>query len=103
MVIACGVPLPTAPELVAIVPHLLYMGLVAGFVGVLCWNVGNKILTPLNGVLFMDVVPLTTFIVSSISGVIPEHSQIFGACVTGAALVMNNLYLRARTRKSIRA
>ncbi len=93
-------PLPTAPELIAVTPHLLYMGLIAGFVGVLCWNVGNKILTPLNGVLFMDVVPLTTFIVSSISGVIPEHSQILGACVTGAALVMNNVYLRARAKRA---
>jgi len=38
---------------IAISPHLLYMSLVAGFIGVLSWNMGNKIITPLNGVLFI--------------------------------------------------
>ena len=95
---AHAVPVPSAAALLAIVPHLLYMGLIAGFVGILCWNLGNKILTPLNGVLFMDVVPVTTFIVSSIAGVIPTRMQLAGACMTGAALVLNNLYLRRRLR-----
>jgi hypothetical protein len=60
---------------------------------------GNKILTPLNGVLFMDVVPITAFIVSAISGVLATHVQIIGACVTGSALILNNLYLRYRARR----
>ncbi len=42
----------------AIIPHLLYMSLIASFIGVLCWNIGNKITTPLNGILFTDVVPV---------------------------------------------
>jgi drug/metabolite transporter (DMT)-like permease len=92
------VPVPDPAALTAIVPHLLYMGLVDGFAGVLCWNLGNKILTPLNGVLFMDVVPITTFIVSSIAGVIPTRLQIVGAGLTGVALILNNLYLRLRAR-----
>jgi hypothetical protein len=60
---------------------------------------GNRILTPLNGVLFMDVLPVTTFAVSAISGLIPAHMQIAGACMTGAALIINNLYLRQRTQR----
>ena len=94
------VAVPERSQMLAIVPHLLYMGLIAGFVAVLCWNVGNRILTPMNGVLFMDVVPITTFVVSSLAGVVPERTQIMGACVTGAALVMNNFYLRTRARNS---
>jgi drug/metabolite transporter (DMT)-like permease len=90
------VPVPTASALRAIAPHLLYMGPVAGFVAILFWNMGNRILTPLNGVLFMDVLPVTTFIVSSLTGVIPGKVQIVGACMTGAALIFNNLYLRRR-------
>jgi drug/metabolite transporter (DMT)-like permease len=58
------VPLPNASDLIAIVPHLFYMSLIASFIGVLCWNFGSKILTPMNSVLFMDVVPITAFIVS---------------------------------------
>jgi drug/metabolite transporter (DMT)-like permease len=96
------VPVPDLAAITAIVPHLLYMGLVAGFAGVLCWNLGNKILTPLNGVLFMDVVPITTFIVSSIAGVIPTRLQIVGAGLTGTALILNNLYLRLRAQRPLR-
>lgn len=97
------VALPGAAALAGIVPHLIYMGLGAGFVGILCWNLGNRILTPLNGVLFMDVVPLTTFIVSALAGVIATPMQIAGACLTGAALILNNPYLRHRARRMAQA
>jgi drug/metabolite transporter (DMT)-like permease len=90
------VAVPSLQALTTIVPHLVYMSLVAGFVGVLCWNIGNKILTPLNGVLFMDVVPLTAFIISSLQGVVPVSAQLLGAGFTALALILNNLYLRAR-------
>lgn len=92
------VRVPRVADIAAVTPHLLYMGIVAGFGGILAWNLGNRILTPLNGVLFVDVIPITTFIVSSIEGVVPTKMQVVGACLTGAALIFNNAYLRARTR-----
>lgn len=88
------IALPRPADLAFIVPHVLYMSLVASLVGVLCWNIGNSILTPLNGVLFMDVVPITAFIVSAIAGVMASRIQVIGACVAGSALILNNLYLR---------
>ena len=94
-----AVPVPTMGELEAIVPDLLYMGPVAGFVAVLLWNTGNKILTPLNGVLFVDIVPITTFTVSALTGVVPVPAQLIGAGLSGAALILNNLYLRRRARR----
>lgn len=94
-----AIAVPRLAAVGAITPHLLYMGLGAGFIGILSWNLGNRILTPLNGVLFMDVVPLTTFIVSALAGVIATPVQIAGACMTGASLVLNNLYLRRRARR----
>jgi len=94
------VPVPTTATLVSIAPHLLYMGPVAGFVAILCWNMGNKILTPLNGVLFMDILPVTTFIVSALGGLIPTSMQIAGAGMTGTALILNNLYLRRRALRA---
>jgi drug/metabolite transporter (DMT)-like permease len=94
-----AVAAPTLAAVGAIAPHLLYMGLGAGFVGILSWNLGNRILTPLNGVLFMDVVPLTTFIVSALAGVIATPMQIAGGSMTCAALVLNNLYLRRRAQR----
>ena len=90
------VPAPSVATLISIAPQVAYMAFVAGFVGVLCWNLGNKILTPLNGVLFMDVVPITAFVVSTFQGVVPAFAQIVGDCVTGTALILNNLYMRKR-------
>jgi drug/metabolite transporter (DMT)-like permease len=95
-----AVPVPSKAALLAIAPHLLYMGPIAGFIAILFWNMGNRILTPLNGVLFMDVLPVTTFVVSSLTGVVPARMQIAGACMTGAALILNNLYLRRRAARS---
>jgi hypothetical protein len=74
------------------------MGTFAGVISILFWNIGNRILTPLNGVLFMDVLPVTTFIVSTLTGVIPMRMQVIGACMTGTALILNNLYQRHRAR-----
>jgi hypothetical protein len=51
-------------------------------------------------VLFMDVLPVTTFVVSALTGVVPGRAQIAGACMTGAALIFNNLYLRRRLRNA---
>jgi drug/metabolite transporter (DMT)-like permease len=96
LVAAGAVGVPTTDTVISISPHLAYMALVAGLVAVPCWNMGNKIITPMNGVLFMDVVPLTAFIVSALGGVVAGPSQIAGALVTAAALVLNNLYQRKR-------
>lgn len=41
----------------------------------------------------MDVVPITAFIISALTGVIPAGMQVAGASLTALALVLNNLYL----------
>jgi drug/metabolite transporter (DMT)-like permease len=97
VLLAFGViDLPSGHAVVTITPELAYMASAAGFVGVLCWNLGNKILTPLNGVLFMDVVPVTAFTISAIQGVHLALPQVLGGCVTATALILNNVYLRHR-------
>ncbi|MEX3691916.1 DMT family transporter [Paraburkholderia sp. BR14263] len=92
-----AVPAPTLSMLRSIAPHLLYMGPVAGFGAILFWVSGNRILGPMNGVLFMDVVPITAFVVSALTGVVPMSAQIGGATLTAVALIMNNVYLRHRS------
>lgn len=90
------VALPSADALTFALPHLLYMAFGAGFLGVLCWNLGNNILTPLNGVLFMDVVPVTAFAISAAQGTVPTPMQVLGGVLTASALVLNNVYMRRR-------
>ncbi len=91
-----AVATPTTDSVGGVLPELAYMSVVAGFVGVLAWNTGNKYLGPLNGVLFMDIVPITAFTVSAVTGVIPAPTQLVGAGLTATALVLNNLHLRRR-------
>jgi len=95
------IAVPSVAAVNAVVPHLLYMALVAGLMAVLCWNVGNKILTATNGVLFMDVVPVTAFIVSALNGVVPSTVQLVGAAITATALVLNNLNMRKLSQAKI--
>lgn len=95
-----SVPVPSLATVVMITPELMYMAFGAGLIGVLAWNIGNKIITPLNGVLFMDVVPLTSFAVSALSGVVPVEAQVYGALLTGSALILNNVYLRSRVPRA---
>ena len=90
------IPVPPADAVVSILPHLAYMAFCAGFVAVLSWNVGNKILTPLNGMLFINVIPLTSFAISALEGLAPTTAQILGAGLTGLALIGNNLTVRAK-------
>jgi drug/metabolite transporter (DMT)-like permease len=85
---------PSVSTVIAIVPQLAYMVLIAGFVGVLAWNSGNKIVTPLNGVLFMDIVPLTTIVIAALQGYVFNSMECFGAALTIAALIFNNIYQR---------
>ncbi len=100
--ISGAVAFPTGDAVRDILPHLAYMSILAGYVAVLAWNYGNRILTPLNGTLFMDVVPITTFIIASISGDVPRPVQIVGALMTASCLIVNNVLLR-RAGKSIAA
>jgi drug/metabolite transporter (DMT)-like permease len=95
-------PVPTADSLLQVLPHLAYMALVAGFVGVLAWNAGNKILNPINGVLFMDVVPVTTFLISALAGHLFTRGELIGAGITVTALILNNAYQRLASRWATR-
>lgn len=63
----------------------------------------NRYLGPLNGVLFIDVVPITAFVISALTGVITAGMQVVGASPTAPALVFNNLYLRRVAQRTAAA
>ncbi|BCQ58019.1 transporter (plasmid) [Burkholderia gladioli pv. gladioli] len=94
-----SVALPDTSQLVRVLPYLLYTACIPGFLGVLCWNLGVRVVTPVNGVLFMDVIPATAFAISACQGVMPVKAQIVGVACTASAIVLNNLYLRSHTRR----
>ncbi|MGC4877111.1 DMT family transporter [Micromonospora sp. DT43] len=88
---------PAAADLVAITPQLAYAVIVAAVVAVLAWNTGVQRLGAANAALFMNLVPVTTFVVQIARGYRPEAIELVGAAITIAALVAANLATRART------
>ncbi|AZS15447.1 DMT family transporter [Paenibacillus lutimineralis] len=74
--------------------ELLYMILIAGVLAVFTWNVGNKILKPENGMLFMNIVPVTSVTFSALQGVEVGRLQMAGTFIVIIALVINNLNQR---------
>ena len=58
------------------------------------WNAGNRALTPINGILFINLVPVTTFVIAVLWGYAMSRLEVAGAVVTIAALVANNLHQR---------
>jgi drug/metabolite transporter (DMT)-like permease len=83
----------------SILPHIAYMVVVTGFLGVLFWNAGNRIVTPIKGVLFMDVVPVTTFVILAVGGYRFHGAELVGVSMTVAALILNNVYQRMATAR----
>jgi drug/metabolite transporter (DMT)-like permease len=87
-------PRVTMHDLVAVSPQIVYMALPATVLAVLTWNHAVATLGAGNGVLFMNLVPLTAFGVEWARGAHPTGGQIAGGIVTLAALVATNVVMR---------
>ena len=75
-----------------------YMIVISGVLAIFSWNAGNRALTPINGILFINLVPVTTFVISILSGYNMSKLEVTGTIITIAALVSNNLYQRKLIR-----
>ncbi len=103
--LAGSLAVPAADTLSAIRWEMGYMIVVSGVFAQFCWNAGNRALTPINGILFINLVPVTTFVIAILSGYNMSTLEVVGAVVTIAALVSNNLYQRKllRTQNAVPA
>ena len=72
------------------------MSVFSGVIGVLLWNIGNKLLTPQNGSLFMNLVPIITFLIEIMFGYKLTNVELIGVTMTILAIVLNNLFQRKR-------
>ncbi len=81
--------------------QLGYMAIPAGIVAVLSWNAGVKALGPQNAVLFINLVPITTFAIQVAQGSTFSAVEIAGAALTIGALVLNNLLARRRAKPAV--
>lgn len=74
--------------------ELLYLIIIAGVFAVFAWNKGITTLGPLNGILFINLVPITAFLIGLANGVSFNNIEIVGMILTIFSIIMNNVASR---------
>ncbi|GGG27869.1 transporter [Lysinibacillus alkalisoli] len=96
-----SIVMPTMHVMDTIKYDMLFMSSFPGIIALLCWNYGVKQLNALNGVLFINFVPITTLLIMMWQGYQITVFDLVGTSLVIIALVANNLYQRhdLRNRK----
>ncbi|MHA7306926.1 DMT family transporter [Arthrobacter sp. TMN-49] len=81
----------------AVIWQILYMALPATVLAVLTWNYAVATLGASNGVLFINLVPITAFTIEALRGHQPTVGEIAGVTLTLGALLAVNLVARRKT------
>ena len=92
---------PPIDVLTALRWEMGYMIVISGVLAIFSWNAGNQALMPINGILFINLVPLTTFVIALASGYAMTKPELIGGAITTAALISNNLYQRTILRQAL--
>jgi drug/metabolite transporter (DMT)-like permease len=90
---------PSAASIQAVSPHLLFMIVFPGVIALLGWNIGVSILSPLNALLFINFVPVTTLAVSIFQGNDITAYDLLGTAFIIVSLLSNNLFIRKLQKK----
>ena len=89
---------PTVTQVHEVSGALVYMITLAGVLAVFAWNLGNRLIGALNGILFMNLVPVTAFVITILRGYQITSYEVVGCLLTISALVVNNLYNRYKLK-----
>ncbi len=96
-----GYVLVPSVETISIVKYdLLFMMTLPGIVALLTWNYGVKILSSINGILFINFVPITTLVIMMIQGYKITIFDIVGTLLVITALIRNNVCQRKEENKN---
>lgn len=88
------VSIPSVQQVLSIKYEMGFMILFPGLIALLSWNAGIKILSPVNGILFINLVPITTFILIYLQGYHISLFEFYGTLLIIFALLRNNLQQR---------
>lgn len=86
--------LPSATVIWGLGWEFCYLVLLGAVVAVLSWNTGIKAVGPVNGVLFINLVPVTAFLIGIAQGHDFGIYEVLGALLVISSLVANNFYMR---------
>jgi drug/metabolite transporter (DMT)-like permease len=93
------ISVPSGSAIKAVSPHLLFMIIFPGVIALLGWNIGVSILSPLNGLLFINFVPVTTLSISIFQGNPVTMFDLLGTALIIVSLVSNNILVRMLQKK----
>lgn len=85
---------PSLESLITYHWSISYLIILGAVVAVLSWNIGIKLMGAVNGVLFINFVPITAFMIGVIYGHHFSAAEIIGASLVIGALIANNLHLK---------
>lgn len=86
--------LPTLERITPVLFELSYLILAAGVLAVSCWSAGVARMGALNSLLFMNMIPVSAFIIAALQGKAIHPMEIYGMCLVICALVANNILPR---------
>jgi drug/metabolite transporter (DMT)-like permease len=89
---------PSAADLRAVAPQLLYLAIPGAVLAVLTWNAAVERIGPQTTSLFGNLIPISTFTIEIGRGYRPNVVELAGAALTVGALVTDNLLTRRRAR-----
>ena len=90
------VTVPTMATIQTVSPHLAFMIIFPGLIALLGWNIGVGILSPLNALLFINFVPVTTLVISIAQGSQLTAYDYIGTAFIIVSLISNNIFVRMR-------
>ncbi|MBI3897426.1 MAG: DMT family transporter [Gammaproteobacteria bacterium] len=90
---------PTVSEVLSVKWQIAYLVLIGGVMAVLSWNTAIKLVGAVNGVLFINMVPVTAFAIGIFQGRSFSTIELDGAAITILALIANNLSHREFFRR----
>ena len=90
---------PAEEDIKAVSPHLLFMIVFPGVIALLGWNIGVSLLSPLNGLLFINFVPVTTLLISIFQGNPVTMFDLLGTGFIIVSLLSNNIFVRMLQKK----
>lgn len=91
---------PTVDTIITTSPNIAFMIIFPGVIALVGWNYGISVITPLNGLLFLNLVPVTTLTIQTIQGANITTYDFIGTIFIIVSLVSNNIFLRFQQRKT---
>jgi drug/metabolite transporter (DMT)-like permease len=85
---------PSASQVGHATPHFLYVVVFATVIAVLAWNEGVRRIGAVNGILFINFVPITAYLIQALQGRAIHPVELAGAVLVASSLLLNNLLQR---------